>query len=496
MIFFRIPRERFSDVALLVGTLMICMPIAWPRPSPPPRGDPRGDGLPSVTLLVYGLQGQFYLQSLVFTASGFDLGVRDAMKRFGGFNISLIYVPTADILVCQDTAAYFDRVSHYYYTQFLPQTPSSSIAIIYPGCDESTTLAQLGREWNALVMTTGTIYSNLRDRVLFPTTVALGPRQYEIYGVFLIRLFAKFNWTSVGLIYDISDRVSFNRIVSSRIQAYLRRNAPSVQLHSFPLDCGVGKKETDYAEVESRKMGWDHGEIAWISMDVPQNSLGPLLWQMHDTNDEIALASFRSVFKLESCARKPTAKYDALLEEFRTRSERIYNVTFAPNAGVLVQSLNASNKIGNGRDIAQRFLNTTFDDPAAGDMFVDDAGERQRPLCLADFDMEFRTFREVLSYLRGKSLNEIDRVGNNSIDWSTPDGKPPPNEPFCGFRNEKSACRDQGYIVNIAAILTTLACCLIIAGTALTYRRNRIDPDWWRVAQNHLNSMECQLISR
>ncbi|OQV11625.1 hypothetical protein BV898_14048 [Hypsibius exemplaris] len=34
-------------------------------------------------------------------------------------------------------------------------------------------------------------------------------------------LLAKFNWTSVALIYDISGRVPFNRIVAARIQGYL-----------------------------------------------------------------------------------------------------------------------------------------------------------------------------------------------------------------------------------------------------------------------------------
>ncbi|OQV11627.1 putative Atrial natriuretic peptide receptor 1 [Hypsibius exemplaris] len=443
-----------------------------------------------MTLLVYGLKGQRYLQGLAYTAAGFDFGVRDATNRFAGrFNLPLVYVSSDSILLCEDTAAYFDRVSRYYYGDLLPRGGNSSLAVIYPGCDESKTLAQFGKEWNVPVISTGTTFSNLRDRALFPTTVALGPIQYEIYGVFLLRLFAKFNWTSVSLIYDVSGRVAFNQIVSARIQGYVRRNGPDVQLHVFPLDCSAGKQDdVDYVTVltavsrvsriilisvphpitrnfliNSSKMGWKLGETVWISLDASQGPWGSLAWQFNDSNDGIALTAFRSVFKLEFCARQPTPEFRTFSAELRTRSERNYNVSFPPSssgpsefvitaysavlalAQVLNESLNDEGIFESGNEIARRFLSRTFYDPVVGDLYVDSAGERQRPMCLMDFDFTVREFQEVLSYTRGKSKDDdIGSVNNRTIDWATLDGKPLSNEPVCGFNEEKPSCKAQG----------------------------------------------------
>ncbi|OQV11630.1 putative Atrial natriuretic peptide receptor 1 [Hypsibius exemplaris] len=484
---------------------------------------------PNMTLLVYGLQGHAFLQGLSNTAPGFNLGVRDAMKHFAGsFQLSLVYIPNNNMLICVDTGAYFDLVSQYYYTSGIAAgSRNSSIAIIVPGCDESTTLPQLGREWNILVLSTGPTFSNLRDRTLFPTTVALGAIQYEIYGVFLVRLCAKFNWTSVALIYDISGtRVAFNLIVASRIQSYLRRSGSVLQLHSFPLDCRVGRKEVDYGEiltevtgvsrivlisvphpmtrnflVKSSELGWNHGEITWISLDVAQGPCGSLAWQMNDGSDETALSALRSVFKLEICTRALNDAFYALAKEFRTQSERLYNVTFPLNSSasnefavsayvavttlalVLNESLNELRHFGNGYEITQRFLNRTFHDSAFGDVYVDAAGERQLPMCLSDFNLESRTFQEVISLLRGQSLDGLQSVKNRSIDWATPDGQPTRNEPFCGFKNENPACRIQGHIRNVAATVTTLSVCLILAGTILLHRTVARNPNWWKLEQ-------------
>ncbi|OQV11624.1 hypothetical protein BV898_14047 [Hypsibius exemplaris] len=486
----------------------------------------------NVTILIYGIRKLQLLQSLPYTSAGFDVGIREASRRFAGrFNISAVYLPNEEILNCDDTGAQFDLVSrHYYTTTAGNRNINSTLAVFYP-------------EWDVFVLSSDTTFSNLRDRTLYPTTVALGPVQYETYGVFLGKLFAKYNWTSVALIYDVSGLTPFNRLVTLRIQSYFRGHAGGVgvQLHPFAVDVTVGMKYIKYSEILLQVMllsriviismphpatrnflitcgslGWLQGQLVsqlvvncegnnqaetlrsdysvartggpsvrrstWISIDVAQGPRGPLTWKLNDEYDKVALTQFRSIFKLEVCPRSFTPKFGALLREFRNISERVYNVTFPPHMEPSEYVVTAYNSVL----LLAQILNETSNQEDRGPV-----GGRQITRHFLN-----RTFREPITgdiYVDAEGERQLPmclmdfredgqnfqptvvyRLGRNwqdaleEIPERTIDWATADGRPP---KNQPLHFTD--YTVPVAAVLTSLIIVVTLAGTGLTYRHFR-----------------------
>ncbi|GAU91540.1 hypothetical protein RvY_03774-2 [Ramazzottius varieornatus] len=185
-----------------------------------------------VLILIYGMHySTFQLQALSFTAPGFEAGVRLVNRQYdSSLSFRTVYVENSSVLRCEDTGAYFDNVSEFYYRH---RTPSQIIVLFYCGCDANPIFGQLGREWDMLVVNTGSVHSSLRDRTSSPSTIALGPLQFEIYGSTTRLILEKFGWTSIAYVYDTSGRLPFHSLVFQRIRLHLKETVPHIQLVPF-----------------------------------------------------------------------------------------------------------------------------------------------------------------------------------------------------------------------------------------------------------------------
>ncbi|XP_055347111.1 uncharacterized protein LOC129594414 [Paramacrobiotus metropolitanus] len=196
----------------------------------------------NVTLMLYGNWPPYLVQCLPFMGPGFDLAVTEVQQTFGSsFDLSQIYVSSANVKDCVDNGAYFTDVVDYYYRRANRSTANRKkdvLIFIYAGCDDSPTFAHLGKEWNILIASCGTIFSKFRDRELFPTTLEVGPVQYDLYATVIADLCARYNWTTIGYIYDISGLMPFNAWTYQRLVRFVKIYSPGVEIQSF-LQCRI-----------------------------------------------------------------------------------------------------------------------------------------------------------------------------------------------------------------------------------------------------------------
>ncbi|XP_055347692.1 atrial natriuretic peptide receptor 1-like [Paramacrobiotus metropolitanus] len=465
----------------------------------------------NVTVVVYGMWMPPLLQSLIYTAAGFDLGWRDTVKMLGESNVSLTidYTASKDIMQCPDISANYYRVAEQYY--HAQEDPSRALGIFYPGCDADTTLADFGREWNVFTLSSGTTFSNLRNRSIYPTTIAMGPMQYELYGLVAGRFLQAHNWTSAALIFDISGLTVYNLRVAEAIIQYFRRYYEYMEMHAFPVNISavtdfprIIRELSTFTRVIFLSMPPESASLFLVRVyiDIPGSSTSPL--GRSYINDTKSVFLQPPVLFLTICYDHEERDVAELKKEMQDLARRKYNATFRPGTGpselvmtaytsillygkAIQETLLGGQDPRNGTAVAQVMQNRTFAFPSVGRVYIDEQGERQNILCFFSFQNDSRTFEKVW-YFDGarKKL----RKTNFSINWGTPTNAAPPNKPVCGYHKELPPCR-RGWST-AAAVGLAIGIIIAVLGISVCVFRHvqktPTDDEWWILKTDCINN--------
>ncbi|OQV12045.1 hypothetical protein BV898_13695 [Hypsibius exemplaris] len=433
-----------------------------------------------VVLLVYGIWSPGLLQSIPLSGPGFDVALEEVNSVYSNnktFQMRRVYISSKEVAGCGDTGAYFDQISDYYYRSTGNCSPCLYI-LVNLGCGDPPMFAQLGREWSMLAISAGTASFNIRNRLLYPTTISTCPFQYRPYMVMFRKLCDLFNWRTVAYVYDTSRTLPFPLQLYDLFTSFIRLNATDIRLQLFPIPVAPSDVIIDESlrkilqvsriiflsgtpvlirqiMVEAFKQNKTSGEYVWITVDLPEQAVGPVTYYRNDSNDEIALQAFPSLLQLMLCYDRNADADRQLKSHFKRKAEAFYGYKYPENrqptefttssyiivkmiADILNRSIVQGFDYFDGQILAQHFLNYSYDAGPIGGIYVDSYGERQTKICLSTFNETERFFQRALFHSHTQeSLQLIPEV---PLQWRTADNRPPPDTPFCGFRGDDQRC--------------------------------------------------------
>ncbi|XP_055347750.1 atrial natriuretic peptide receptor 2-like [Paramacrobiotus metropolitanus] len=479
--------------------------------------------------MIYGMWKPPYLQGLPFIAPGFELAVDRVNEAYAGvLNFRMDIVASQSVQQCPDISANYYLIAERYYR--LLENGTQAVAVFYAGCDAFTTVADFGREWDLLAINVGPTFSTLRNRIVYPTSIALGPSQYEIYGVMVGQLSTAYSWNSIAIVYDISGLTVWHLRVSQEIGQFMRQNYDHVDVHAFPVDTrdsidfepiikdisvltrvvflAMPVNTTEQFLLTFASSGETREEYVHIYLDFLGSFRSPLERVFPDNDTLTVTTLWQSLFVMAICFEHDNTKIAELRKEMKALAIGKYNATFRnPGAGfqtnefvttaysavllyaeVLSETVNAGNEPRDGTHLAGAMLNRTFALPIVGSVYIDQNGERQNVICLYTFYTEQRRF--VRARYFDSATYTLRTVPNITMNWGTSNNRPPLSEPVCGFRRDKGPCAKLAPSVIggiVSGVVLVVIALLFIVPTFIGQRKHTVDDDWWVVDLRYLS---------
>ncbi|XP_059472836.1 atrial natriuretic peptide receptor 1 isoform X3 [Neocloeon triangulifer] len=403
------------------------------------------------------------------------------------------------------------------------------IAFIGPACAFALEpVARLAAYWDIPIIT-GMGDQRIFNKTEYPTLTRMSYCQCRLRLVFA-SIFRQFKWHHVALILDKSDLFSFT--VGRNLEHGLKKEG--FQLHVREFD--GSEDNIDYADhlqdvsiyarviilsvrgpltrnflLEAYYLNMTRGDWAFLDVELFENSYwGDHGWHRNDTNDTQARQAYQSLLRV-SLLQPRDPKFKSFAVDVRQNAERDYNYTLPENEEVnffigafydgvilLGMSLNETLTEGgeivkNGVNITKRMWNRNFPG-ITGQVRIDENGDRDADYSLYDFNPKLGKFEEVGNHT-GINKTFKPRFGR-SIHW--PNGKPPPDEPECGFLGKGCLSPTDDAYPSIIFYVSFALLAFIVSGTTLaciTYRHVRAAADLnnmsWRVRPEDIKPEPC-----
>ncbi|OQV12047.1 hypothetical protein BV898_13697 [Hypsibius exemplaris] len=357
-----------------------------------------------------------------------------------------------------------------------------SIPLSGPGFDVA--IAEVNRDLagGMKMQRSGATFSNLRDRALFPTTLATGPWSFR-------KMCETFNWTNVGLAYDTSRTLPFPLKLYQTLVSSESVRTGQIQLQLIPISATANLTELLRKVTLVSRVVFVSGTpvlirklMVWISVDLPEQTIGPITWFQNDTDDQVAFRAFASLKQMITCFDHDPAANRLLKEEIRLKAQENYGYKYplgrAPNefatssyatikmlANVIHQSIQGGVDLYNGHLLTQQFLNRSHSAGPIGDLYIDVDGEQQNKICLMKFDSSTGKFARTMFY--DYTQSSLQEIPDDPIQWNTTDNKPPRDTPRCGFLGDAFPCVTDSTTVIIAGVTSALTVFVLLFGYIL-----------------------------
>ncbi|XP_055354000.1 atrial natriuretic peptide receptor 1-like [Paramacrobiotus metropolitanus] len=434
----------------------------------------------NVSLVAVAYKAPFGFTSLVYLGPTLSVATEYVSFKYNTtmrFNLTVLSDPVRT--TCADLNDNAVRmVSEWQYGQ---RQGNDLTVYIIPACVETTEMPYLQSQWNNIWISTMSVSPQIRNRQLYPTWIATNYFSLSQCSQLYVALLNKYAWTSVFFVIDTASPPFYYTLASALLGDLKRDRSMSITVRNIATT--LGKPYGQFAAIlddirqasrivlyfghaaflrefliTAAERQMTNGEYVYISVETMKNKmLGLLHWRYNDSRDEIAFQAFQSLLVVH-----PRNIYDGpdptLGAEFVKRSQRDYNFTYSlvdqPFISLvdtylavtsISQALNDSLSAGEdpanltGTTLVKYILNRTFtDDNGGGTIYVDGNGQRR-----ADFTISYFTTggsREPFMQKLGKSdeLTEVTRL----TTWAN-STFPPPNEPFCGYMNQKKVCQPE-----------------------------------------------------
>ncbi|XP_069679503.1 atrial natriuretic peptide receptor 1-like isoform X3 [Periplaneta americana] len=418
-----------------------------------------------------------------------------------------------------------DRCSNVY-SIFRALHAYSKCAHVFLGPCCEYALAPVGRIvkfWGLPLITAGGMtYDFSKDKSTcdteFHMVVSVGQISYRVISYFFIRIMREYDWKKVFLIYEkngysnVSGPDTCKLLVDSLAGFFKAENDIIYDSYDTALNAGEGLKENLKRELQysysivvvcanpntvreillaAEELNMvDSGEYVFFNIELfssSESSMKP--WEViGDTPERNERAKKAYTALLTVTAATPDNKeYRTFSDEVKRMAEENYNLTFNNESvstfvtafydAVLLYSLALNETLNDGgsemdgRAITKRMWNRTFKG-LAGQVNIDNNGDRIADYSLLDMDPETSTFRTVANYI-GASRT-LEYVKDTKIYWAGGRINPPPDTPKCGFDN--SLCPDDslpGYAI-LSIILSSVVVLLVIASVFI-YRHYKLE---------------------
>ncbi|XP_055350923.1 atrial natriuretic peptide receptor 1-like [Paramacrobiotus metropolitanus] len=404
------------------------------------------------------------------------------------------------------------------------RSPDDVFVILSPSCSEAVVyLADLAREWNVPVMTSGGSDTVLDDKRRFPSLLRLSPYYQQMLAEVIMALLRYYAWTNTAFFCD-EGATELNAFgVSCKVlPVYFKKTpgiAPVYLKYNFRNNPDHRRFLTEAARsarvfvisthasrlrqllLVADKLGMPNGEFAFIAL-APFVSpfVGKTSWKYGNADDAAAHRIYRYLLLISSIPNRQTAAL-ALYQRIKERSWTDYGLRYEPDeevtlfasgyylavqvtAQVLATLYPDTSRDGSpapvsGIDMAYYTYNRSFT-TQMGVMHVNGNGDLDTDYGVKallddseDFQVAFRWIPETGGL-----------ISVNGTAWPV-NATAPANRPRCGFKGEDPRCRNEPNILTLAGIgvAASIGCisAILMAGCAwIRYQRsNSVD---WRVS--------------
>ncbi|OQV14574.1 hypothetical protein BV898_11193 [Hypsibius exemplaris] len=396
-------------------------------------------------------------------------------------------------------------MSKWYYDT--SRKPANVTAFITSACGpgEAINSNRLAGHWDVLYMSTAQSDATLRNAPRSPTWVTTSHNTFSSYTRLYLNLFQRYGWTTLFVIYDESSMPSLTGMwdslqaatadTSSKLTKTVRKVNSRASINYADLlsdfhkgsrvlllfaNAGVLRK----LMVQAALMNLTTEEYVYITVEPFKFALlGNLTWQYGDEFDEIARKAFQSVLVLQPLVEPPLTAdiVRELAPTFIEMSQREFNFSYTISemngpgmtssyAGVSVfgqvvqEALNMDPPFhfASGRAWKRLFLNRTFQTDA-GEIYIDEKGERANNLSIAYFDGN--STRCIAFLTQRADVNELVQLGDDF--WPGWQKDPPSNEPECGFQGNAPKCLDKASRILSMAVAVAVTGSVILIGITL-----------------------------
>ncbi|OQV15435.1 hypothetical protein BV898_10443 [Hypsibius exemplaris] len=361
-------------------------------------------------------------------------------------------------------------------------TPGGSVADC---AANDTSLNALFVNWNTLMINTNSGLK-MSGREFTPTSLTLASVDGVRFIDLALGLIVHYEWKSVFILWDESS-VNIFRSMAYGLASNLKEMASHV---TYEL-CHIKSSASNFTYEETL---WRFGNISRVLLyyghaaqlrrilvylateaSTLPSLYGNPTWRYDDKDDKIARLAFQSLLVLQPLDEEVVSSANqqsrqALGEEFRKRSAQKYNSSYAPGndvtkvilagyvailllAQVLSEAWEDGQDLVDGRRLADRFLNRTFNTTHFGEVFIDRNGERKQSVGVFHYNAK-RNIRQASSFSDFSSRThtcgaeaflakyatgpDVLRILRTDLEWPGV-AWPPTTQPQCGYLGD--TCR-------------------------------------------------------
>lgn len=413
----------------------------------------------------------------------------------------------------------------------------NSVNILYGPCCKFT-LSPVGRyakHWKLPIVTPGGLTRAFGNRDNFPYLTRLTGSYAKLAHFVKSNILEEYKWTNLGVIWhenlenetlgrsdcgfrstairellrkpDSSDSTADSKPSKSKYDKLVAEvyDQTSVSKYDWPyilnnvrlatrvvIFCGSSDSVREIL-IRAAEMNFDNGEYVFINIDLFGGEEKPW-FKSNDTEERNAVARRMYEYVLTVTLRKPdSAQYRSFSEKVKDEARQKFNVTIDSNVevnsfvgsfhdAVMLYALALNDTVAagfnatDGPEITKRMRNRTFEG-ITGTVSIDEFGDRNADYSLLDMNAT-GSFEVVANYYG--SARTYNTVG--VIRWGTANGRPPENDPTCGFDGSKCKKIEPHEIVII--VLGILL--VIVSATAFfVYRHYKLEAELaeenWRV---------------
>ncbi|OQV20906.1 hypothetical protein BV898_04981 [Hypsibius exemplaris] len=437
--------------------------------------------------------------ALAFHAPAFDAAISDLNRIYSGaFNFTLTYIIDA-------------------------AKPSGVSAIITPGGVDITNVMQLTASWNILYIST---LASDKSEYRLPAPAVLGTTYISLpsIGMAFTNCLALNKWSTALIVID-SDSPPFYRLIAREIDGGV-----SSLIHKYSIASRTRETFRDVLSyfrtisrvlfflgradllrrllIEASSLNMTNGEFVYVYTEpYPRfNGFGVLSWQYGDDHDKAAREAFGSLLIIHPLTALSDISEKAVQygSRFRKSANCNYNISYAAVdqpirevltsystvsmfAQVLNETLHQTGTLSlhDGRQLSRRFLNRTFQDGLV-ELVMDEDGARRVILAVSHYAGANRSEEQPFA-VQSKELHfKLQIVRDISDSWP---GSvwPPPNEPRCGYNDEKAVCHQVSGLSHITTLIMLIlltcmfmSCIAILSARKYLHHKELFDM-WWRL---------------
>ncbi|XP_055330537.1 atrial natriuretic peptide receptor 1-like [Paramacrobiotus metropolitanus] len=312
---------------------------------------------------------------------------------------------------------------------------------------DATEIPHFMRQWNTLWISALSVSSQISDRVMNPTWIAVNDFSTAQCAHLYIEILTKFRWTTIYMVIDPGDPIVFGFIATMLLKELAKQSTFRYYVQRISTKgarVAYGGFESvlkDVAAVSrgtmitAERMGMTNGEYVYMGLETMRNKplIGDFNWQYHDDNDQVAFRAYQSLLLIQP-QNIDTPPNMQMGMEFIRRSTRDYNLTYNISDQLINESLSRVDGIDyqDGKALARLFLNHTYTDEY-GSLYVDSTGQRR-----TDFVVTYFTGLGIRTPLLSKiGVDETLHEVTHLTEWGYGKVFPPPNEPLCGYLKNK-----------------------------------------------------------